>query len=76
MFNLYTNAIDQNGFMALVTKNVNVTSSDHLLKSKRIITSFAIVGILVLSIIANGTQQQVNAEAQKIATVASYKTFA
>lgn len=76
MFNLYTDAIDQNGFMALVSKNVNVTSSDHVLKSKRIITSFAVFSLLVLSIIANGTQQQVSAETQKIATAASYNTFA
>jgi len=76
MFNLYTNAIDQNGFMALVTKNVNVTSNEHVLKSNRIITSFAVVSLLVLSVIANGTQQQVSAEVQKFATAASYKSLA
>ncbi|MBL4602765.1 MAG: hypothetical protein JKY84_08470 [Emcibacteraceae bacterium] len=72
MFNLYNNSINQNGFMGLVSKNVTANSQDHAINSRKIVSGFAIVSLLVLSVIANGSQYQTSVEAQKLATIASY----
>ena len=74
MFNLYNNSINQNGFMGLVSKNVAINSQDNAVNSRKIISGFAIVSLLVLSMIANGSQYQTSVEAQKLATIASYAT--
>jgi len=53
MLNLYANAIDQNGFMSLVSKNVNDNTRYFERQNRKIISSFAVVSFIVLSAIAN-----------------------
>ena len=53
MLNLYANAIDQNGFMSLVSKNGNDNSKYFESQNRKIISSFAVVSLIVLSVIAN-----------------------
>ncbi|MDG1995316.1 MAG: hypothetical protein P8J14_02385 [Emcibacteraceae bacterium] len=74
MFNLYKNSINPNGFIALVGNNVNTTSDDHTIDSRKIVSGFAIVSLLIMSVIANGSQLQKLSEFQKIATINSYTT--
>jgi len=76
MFNLYKDAIDQNGFMGLVSKNVTAVSKYHQADSRRIVSGFAIVSLLVLSVIANGSQHQTSIKTQTVATIDSYSTVA
>lgn len=76
MLNLYTNAIDTNGFIGLANKNENVNVDEQQIKSRDIVTGFAVLSLLVVSMIVNGTQYQTNVEAQKVATIASYSTLA
>ena len=65
MFNLYTNAIDQNGFMGLVSKNINAVSKSHNLKNRRIVSGFVIVGMLVVTVISTGSQNQIKTELEQ-----------
>lgn len=76
MLNLYTNAIDNNGFMGLVNRNENVNVEEQENKSRKIVTGFAVLSLLVVSMIVNGTQHQTSVEVQKLATIASYSTLA
>jgi|TARA_R110002096_G_scaffold367840_1_gene561095 hypothetical protein len=65
MFNLYTNAIDQNGFMGLVSKNSNSVSKNQKIKNRRIVSGFVIVGMLVLTVISTGSQNQIKTELEQ-----------
>lgn len=69
MFNLYADAIDPNGFMGLVSKNINANDPGTEVESRKIIASFTIVSVLVLSIIATDTISQ---QFTKASTAASY----
>ena len=59
MFNLYTNAIDQNGFMGLVNKNINDVSKTQKVENRRILSGFVILSMLVLTVISTGSQNQI-----------------
>jgi len=76
MFNLYKNAIDPNGFIALVSKGENVISEKQARENRWIVSSVAALSILIVSVIANGSQAQSNFEAQQFATIASYSSAA
>jgi len=56
MFNLYNNAIDQNGFMGLVSNNVATTSEANRIDSRKIVSGFAIVSLAVTAIIVRGAE--------------------
>ncbi len=71
MLNLYTDAIDPNGFMSLVSKNVNTTTKIFERENRKIITSFAIISLIVLSAISNGVQFQQNFEQERASKVIS-----
>ena len=72
MLNLYANAIDQNGFISLVSKDVNDNSKDFKRQNRMVISSFAVVSLIVLSVITNGVEFQQNVEQEKMATMTSY----
>lgn len=59
MFNLYSNAIDADGFMGLVSNNVNTNSKEFEIDNRKIVAGFAIVSLLILSVITSGSQSQV-----------------
>ena len=65
MFNLYTNAIDQNGFMGLVSKNINAVSKSQNIENRRIVSGFVIVGMLVVTVISTGSQNQIKTELEQ-----------
>ncbi|MDG1708814.1 MAG: hypothetical protein P8H03_08620 [Emcibacteraceae bacterium] len=56
MFNLYTNAIDQNGFMGLVSNNVKSTTEANRIDSRKIVSGFAIMSLAVTAVIARGAE--------------------
>jgi|TARA_R110002096_G_scaffold435548_1_gene661436 hypothetical protein len=58
MFNLYANAIDADGFMGLVSNNVKPNSKEFEIDSRKIISGFAIISLLILSVITSGSQSQ------------------
>lgn len=72
MFNLYANSIDPNGFISLVSKNSDVTTEEHRISSRNILSGFAIASLLIVSVMANGSQSQRIAEFQEFAKIASY----
>jgi hypothetical protein len=72
MFNLYKNSINPDGFIALVGTNVNATTDAHAIDSRKIVSGFAIVSLLIMSVMANGSQSQKISEFQKLATINSY----
>lgn len=75
MFNLYTNAIDPNGFMGLVSKNINANDHETEVESRKIITGFALASVLIISLIANGSLSQQLSAVQKNTAIASYATL-
>ncbi len=72
MFNLYANAINPDGFISLVSKNTNNTNEDHTISNRKILSGFAVASLLIVSVMANGSQSQKNAEYQEFAKLASY----
>lgn len=72
MFNLYSDAIDQDGFMGLVSKNANEISERETESSNNIIASFAIASLLLVSVMANGAQSQKLVELEQLASINSY----
>ncbi|MBL4602187.1 MAG: hypothetical protein JKY84_05545 [Emcibacteraceae bacterium] len=44
------------------------------MSSQRIVSGFAVVSLLILSVIVNGSQYQTSVEAQKLTTLASYSS--
>ena len=71
MFNLYTNET-KDGFMGLVAKKEHSSASAHEIDNRRILSGFAVVSLLVLSVIANGSQYQTSVETQRVASIASH----
>ncbi len=71
MLNLYTNET-KDGFMGLVAKRGASSSTAHEIDNRRILSGFAIVSLLVLSVIANGSQHQISVEQQRVASIASH----
>lgn len=76
MFNLYKNAVDQNSFIGLVNKSEKIISEKEINENRWIVSSFVAISVLVLSVIANGSQSQARFEAQKLASLASYSNIA
>ena len=76
MFNLYKNAIDPNSFIGLVGKGKNVNSAKQERENRWIISSIATLSLLIVSVIANGSQAQSHFEAQQFAKIASYSSVA
>ncbi|MDG1708000.1 MAG: hypothetical protein P8H03_04520 [Emcibacteraceae bacterium] len=72
MFNLYKNSINPDGFIALVGKNLNTTTDAHAIDSRKIVSGFAVASLLIMSVMANGSQSQKISEFQKLATISSY----
>ena len=72
MFNLYANSISSDGFLGLVSKNVERNNKEFEINNRKILSGFAVVSLLIISVIANGSQYQANFELQKQATIASY----
>jgi hypothetical protein len=58
MFNLYTHATNPNGFMALVKNYGNTVTHNDEINNRKIVFSFAIAGLIILSAISNGTEFQ------------------
>ncbi|MCC3862141.1 hypothetical protein [Pseudemcibacter aquimaris] len=75
MFNLYADAIDQDGFMGLVSKNTNEISESDIEKSNSIIASFAIASLLLVSVMVNGAQSQKLVELEQLASIGSYSSI-
>lgn len=76
MFNLYKNAIDPNSFIGLVGKGNNVNSVKQERENRWIISAIATLSLLIMSVIANGSQAQSSFEAEHLAVVASYSSVA
>lgn len=74
MFNLYSNATSSDSFLSLVSKNTISNNDDFKMSSQRIVSGFAVVSLLILSVIVNGSQYQTSVEAQKLTTLASYSS--
>lgn len=72
MFNLYANSIDPNGFISLVSKNADVTTEENRISNRKILSGFAVASLLIISVMANGSQSQKIAEYQELAKLASY----
>lgn len=71
MFNLYANE-DQNGIMSLLgSKSVKDNSKEN----SRIISSFAVLSLLILSVIANGSQAQTSFELQQASASSQASIF-
>lgn len=73
MFNLYKNS-DVNNFMNLVRNDNSANEEVFENKSRKIASGFAVLSLLILSVIANGSQHQQNVELQKQSTMASYSS--
>ncbi|MCC3860160.1 hypothetical protein [Pseudemcibacter aquimaris] len=56
MFNLYKDAIDQNGFMALVSNNIETTTKEQETHSRQVFAGFAIVSLAIMSVIGKGSE--------------------
>lgn len=76
MFNLYKNAVDQNSFIGLVNKSEKTISGKEVNENRWIVSSFLTISVLILSVIANGSQAQARFETQKLASIASYSNIA
>ena len=76
MFNLYNDAVDQNGFMGLVGKGEKAISEKEAKENRWIVSSFAVFSVLIISVISNGSQAQAGFEAQKFAKLASHSQVA
>lgn len=74
MFNLYSDSIDPNGFISLVSKTADNTNEEHRLSNRKILSGFAVASLLIVSVMANGSQSQKIAEIQQFAKIASYTT--
>lgn len=72
MFNLYANSTSSDSFLGLVSKNIDNDKEGFEINNRKILSGFAVVSLLILSVIANGSQYQINFEQQKQATIASY----
>ncbi len=70
MLNLYANET-RGGIMSLVTNKAKLSAANDV-NNRRIITTFSVVGLLVLSVIANGSQAQARFEQQQQSEIASY----
>ena len=75
MLNLYANQ-DQNGIMSLLGKNTPDNSHEIETNNRRIVSGFAVLSLLILSVIANGSQYQTSFEQQRQSTISSYSTVA
>jgi hypothetical protein len=71
MFNLYKNSINPNGFMGLVSNNIDTTTADHAIDSRRIVSGFAVMSLLVMSLMASGSQTQKISGYQNLAVITS-----
>ena len=71
MFNLYANETP-NGIMTLLGSN---SSKDNSKENSRIISSFAVLSLLILSVIANGSQAQTSFELQQVLASAQTSIF-
>ncbi len=76
MFNLYKNAIDPNSFIGLVGNGKTANNEKHERENRWIVSSIAALSLLILSVIANGSQAQTSFETQQFATLASYSSVA
>jgi len=56
MFNLYNDAIDQNGFMGLVSKNANNSSALQETHSRKIVSGFAIASLAIIAVMTKGAE--------------------
>ena len=56
MFNLYKDAIDPNGFMALVSKNVDATTTEQETHSRKILSGFAIASLAIVAVMNKGVE--------------------
>lgn len=56
MFNLYKDAIDPNGFLALVSNNIDTTNEAHEVHSRKIFAGFAITSLAIMSVIGKGSE--------------------
>ncbi len=74
MFNLNKDAVDQNGFISLVSKGTKTINEKHERESRWIVSSLAVLSLLVVSLIANGSQAQTKFEEQQIASIVSYNS--
>ncbi len=74
MLNLYANA-DRRGFLSLVASKPNNDLNEVMADNRKIISTFAVLSILIISVIANGSQYQTNFELQKQSTIASYTSM-
>lgn len=73
LFNLYKNS-DGDNFMNLVRKNNSINEQAFENKSRIIASDFAVLSLVILTVIANGSQLQQSVEHQKQSTVASYSS--
>ncbi len=71
MLNLYANET-RNGIMKLVGKTEKTNVADINVENRRVLSSFAVLSLLILSVIANGSQVQASFEQQQQATIASF----
>lgn len=58
MFNLYSNAIDTNGFINLVSKKRITKSSNYQNNNRKIISLFAVASLMVITLINSGVEFQ------------------
>ena len=71
MFNLYTNAIDHNGFLGLVS-NFKTTDKQFETDSSTVVSDFAAISLVIIYLISGGSVYQTNNDIQKLSTIASY----
>lgn len=74
MFNLYATSTGSDSFLRLMNKDVENNKKEFEIKSRKILSGFAVASLLILSVIANGSQHQISFEQQKQATIASYSS--
>jgi hypothetical protein len=58
MFNLYAQATNPNGFIALVKNYGHAVTYNDEINNRKIVFSFAIASLIILSAISNGTEFQ------------------
>ncbi len=71
MFNLYTNE-HRNGFMGLVGAKAKTISYGRKTENGKIISTFELLGLLVLFVIANVSQYQTDIKQRSHAEITTY----
>lgn len=71
MLNLYTDAINPNGFISLVSKSNQSNIKIFERENRKIISAFAVVSLIVISAISNGAQFQQNFELERMTSFTS-----